>query len=55
MSDLSGATPPPPTPLDQLITLLVAELEKRALAKAEAVVATEVKAVEAVLLKRCGC
>lgn len=52
MSDLSGAVVPPapaPTPLQELITLLVAELKKQVAAEATA----EIKAVEAVVLKRC--
>ena len=61
MSDLSGAPAPAPAPvalpansevaLDKLVDILLAEFKRRA--EAEAV--TQIKAVEAVVLKRCGC
>jgi hypothetical protein len=55
MADLSGAVPTQ-TPLQELVTLLVAELKKQVAAElpsVEAKVADDVKKVEAVLLKRC--
>ena len=50
MSDISGAVVPAPTPLQELITLLVAELKKQVAAELPAL---EAKAVEAVVLKQC--